>query len=358
MDQWYHSGIEGYCKAAAKLAGLPDDTSGWGNLGRDLFGDGRFDDPVKISKTWTLSRFRGQGRGNRPALFEKSWLSAQGVGNEAEAVATCVAGMLNPLNESVLYSMFRMNYLDFALGLRNDVLPAIADGFRTERYRAADIERFTQNIDDLLGALSPNDDAAFGRLALALVAALVYGPEHELARSREANVTSLASAEEALPGCGIEADADGGTVRITQLFSDDASYLGYSELFGSERAVLFGRGSDPGRYLEKCGDELRAELQGKELVVFPVAGSHRSTSNEHGAIVHAGSTWYYHDFSSNGTIIENSDTASSVHGTAVALGPGDRICMGFDEPAGNEELRYRLATTVLVSFAVNESSLG
>ena len=76
MARWYHSGIEGYCKSAAQLMGLPDDQSGWGNFGNDLFADGRFDDPVKTSKTWTLSRSRKSGRSNRPMLFEKSWLSA------------------------------------------------------------------------------------------------------------------------------------------------------------------------------------------------------------------------------------------------------------------------------------------
>lgn len=356
MIQWYHSGIEGYCKSAAQLMGLPDDQSGWGNFGNDLFGDGRFDDPVKASKTWTLSRFRKQGRSNRPMLFEKSWVGESGLDYEYPAVIACANAIADPDNDSMLFNMYKSNYLSFAMGFHDTVLPAIADGFRTERYHSSDIARFSQTLDVLLGELRPSRPKTLLNFARSLVAGLIYGPNHFLARISGGDATSLRT-QSGTTDSDSYGDVDETSIRITQLFSDNSAYMGYSELFDDGKVIFLGRNSDAKLFLEKCNPAFAEEVEGLEAVFYPISNAHRRTSNEHAAIARLGGTWYYHDFSTNGSFIDDGKSRNPVHGGMAIVNPGDRICLGLEDPSSSGEDRYRMATVVLVSFNIQETSL-
>lgn len=358
MEQWYHSGIEGYCKAAAKMMGLPNDASGWGNFGRDLFGDDRFDDPVKASRTWTLSRSRKQSRSNRPTLFEKSWLGRSGADCETAAVSACARSIADASGESMLHTLYQEGYLRFATGFSDEVLPAIADGFRTERYHSADILRFSQGIDELLGALRPSSPSTFTNFVTSLVAALIYGPGHPLARVYTGDSTILRVDDTIGTGdVGVDFDADESSLRITQLFNESAAYLGYSELFGDEKVIFLGRGSDEARYREKCNPQFAADISDRQPVFYPIANTHKRTSNEHGAIARLGDTWYYHDFSTNGSYVENGGAQYCVHGGIAAIQPGDRLHLGLPAPSESDEATYQLSTALLISFNVDEAAL-
>ena len=356
MTQWYHSGIEGYCKAAAQMMGLPDNNSGWGNFGSDLFADGRFDDPVKASKTWTLSRFRKQGRSNRPTLFEKSWLDASGNDVDIDAIHACARSICDARTDSALLNLYQANYLTFATGFRTTVIPAIEDGFRTERYHSASIARFTQGLDMLLGELNPSVPQTFRNFVIPLVAGLVYGPGHIVAQANTGSAT-FDSAEQELEKLFEGSDADTATIRLTQLFSDTFGFTGYSELFDEDTAVFLGRNAEIASYLEKCNSKFAEEIIGRNHIVFPIAGTHKNTSKEHGVIACIGNTWYFHDFSSNGSYVENAGGCREVHDSITALIPGDRICLGQTEPADNSAKTHHLSTMILASFNVNESVL-
>ena len=356
MDHWYHSGIEGYCKSAAQLAGMPDDASGWGNFGNDLFGDGRFDDPIKASKTWTLSRSRKQGRSNRPMLFEKSWLGVGGTDYELRAIAACVYNLSNNADKSMLYSVYQSDYLRFAAEFKNSVLVAIQDGFSTERYHSTDIARFSQNIDRLLGDLSPSDPRTFRNFATPLVAALIYGPAHVLACADQGEQT-VSHSPNSEPTEALDYNIDESSIRISQLFGDNSMFMGYSELFGDDKVVFLGRGSKLDQFLAKCNPEFVSEIAGKQPVFFPIAHSHKRTSNAHGAIARLGETWYYHDFSTNGSYIENNGIRNAVRDSIALLQPGDCIHLGSSLPVASNEITYHLSSVVLISFNVTESSL-
>lgn len=356
MTQWYHSGIEGYCKATARMMGLPDNNSGWGNFGRDLFADGRFDDPVKASKTWTLSRFRKQGRSNRPALFENSWLGKNGVEYDIDAIHACARSICSAETDSALGTLYQDNYLTFASGFRSTVLPAIEDGFHTERYHSADIARFSQGMDTLLGELNPSLPQTFRNFVVALVAGLVYGPTHVVAQSKtnSATLRGVDKIEKLLVDLP-EAETIG--IRLTLLLGDNATYTGYSETFDEHKAILFGRNADVEAYLQKCDPVFTKDIEDRELVVFPIANTHRSTSKEHGILAHIGDTWYFHDFSANGSCISNVGQHRSVSGGIAALVPGDILHLGQTEPSEDAEATYRLSTAVLVSFNLNDTVL-
>ena len=354
MQQWYRSGIEGYCKSAAHMMGLPDNNSGWGNFGRDLFADGRFDDPVKASKTWTLSRFRSQGPSNRPKLFEDSWLGEHGRDRELTAVHTCVHHMCIDEGESSLYELFQSSPETFPAGFHGIVLPAIAEGFSAERYHPSDIERFTQGIDKALGKLDPSLPQTFRNFAIPLVAGLIYGPDHAIARS-STNSATLRKGGGDEAGDSPLSSIDSETIVLTQLFSDDAGLVGHSSTFGSECAILLGRDSDAGSYLSACDGELGEAIAQRTPRLFPISHTHKSTSKAHGVIVRLEESWYYCDLSTNGTFIQNEHCPSAVHRGIATLTPGDRIYLGLSEPPTGDPVSFHLATTILVSFKVDEA---
>ena len=355
MQQWYRSGIEGYCKAAAQMMGLPDNNSGWGNFGRDLFADGRFDDPAKASKTWTLSRFRTQGRSNRPKLFEDSWLGKHGTDCDFEAIHACVHAMCSTTGDSALHDLYLGSPETFPIDFHRIVLPALADGFAAERYHPADIAQFSQSIDKALEKLDPSLPQTFRTFAIPLVAGVIYGPGHVMARSTANTATIHASRERAdgEPTCAVDYE----TIILTQIFEDDAGLVGNSIAYGDDRVILLGRSPDVARYVDACDDELSRVIERAEPVPFPVSHTHVSTSNAHGVIARIGGIWYFHDFSSNGSYVHNAHQPSAVHHGAVALAPGDRIYLGLTELPENDSSAYLEATTVLVSFKLDEANL-
>lgn len=356
MQQWYRSGIEGYCKAAAKAMGLPDNNSGWGNFGRDLFADGRFDDPAKASKTWSLSRFRAQGRSNRPNIFEESWLHEHGRGYELEAIHTCVHGMCGKESDSALYELYQSMPDAFASKFHDVVLPAIADGFVAERYHPSDIARFSQGIDKALRKLDPERRQTFRNFAIPLVAGIIYGPDHAVAQSGTNSATYRGAHDDQtdeLPAISV----DYSSIVLTQLFSEDAGLIGHSIPFGADRAVFLGRDSNLASYIEACDDAFASAIEGKEPILFPISHVHKSTSRAHGIIANIEGGWYYYDLSSNGSYIANPKQPSSVHSGFAALVPGDRIHLGVSEPPEGNPSDYLQATTVLVSFKVDEGGM-
>jgi len=357
VRQWYRSGLEGYCKAAAQAMGLPADNSGWGNFGRDLFPDGRFDDSAKASKTWVLSRYRAQGRSNRMKLFEQGWLGTHGQECEFEAIHACVHSLCAKENDSTLRELYLHAPDSFAGMFHDVVLPAIEEGFEAERYRPSDIACFAQGIDRALSELDSSLPQTFRSFAIPLVAGVIYGPDHAAARAGAETATLRAFGDADafdMPAAAI----DTSTIVLTQLFSGDAGVVGYSGAFDEGQAVLLGRGFDAVSYAGECGERLAADLEGKSPVQFPISHTHRSTSKAHGVIARISGSWYYHDLSTNGSYIENASQASTVHHGAVALAPGDRIYLGLSEPPEGDPSAFHLATAILVSFKLDETGLG
>lgn len=356
MQTWYRSGLEGYCKATAHMMGLPDNNSGWGNFGRDLFADGRFDDPAKASKTWSLSRFRAQGRSNRPKLFEESWLGKHGQSCELEAIHTCVHNLCGASSDSAIYELYQDSPDTFPAGFHNVVLKAISEGFLAERYHPSDIERFAQGIDKALGKLDPSLPQTFRNFAIPLVAGLIYGPAHAVAQSGTNSATlkkSRAHDAESLSPTIID-DA----IILTQIFSDDVGFVGHSSSFDSNCAILLGRDSNKADYLDKCDSEFTSAIEQNELLLFPISPTHKSTSKAHGIIARIGENWYFYDFSTNGTYIENQHEPSTVHHGIVALTPGDRIHLGLSELPADDLATHRSATSILVSFKLDETNFS
>ena len=353
MRQWYRSGLEGYCKACAQVMGLPDNNSGWGNFGRDIFCDGRFDDSAKASKTWVLSRFRAQGRSNRLKIFEESWLGKHGRDFELEAIHTCVHTMSARTGDSTLYELLQSAPDTFAKDFHNVVLPAIAEGFEAERYHPSDIACFLQGIDYALENIDVTLPQTFRNFAIPLVAGLIYGPDHAAARSGVNTVTVREKGDEssALP----QAAVDMSSIILTQLFCDDAGLIGYSGTYDKDHAIFLGRDLDFTNFANVCDGELASAIEQKKPIAFPLSHTHTSTSRAHGVIVRTGDNWYYYDLSTNGSYVENVHQPSSVHRGAVALAPGDRIYLGLGEPPANDAATYRLATAILVSFKLDES---
>lgn len=353
MQNWYRSGIEGYCKAAARMMELPDNNSGWGNFGRDLFADGRFDNSAQASKTWTLSRSRAQGRSNRPSIFEESWLGKHGQDCELDAVHACVHGMCGSLSDSALYELYRSSSDTFATNFHSMVLPAIAEGFAAERYHPSNIARFSQGIDRALGKLDYMLPQTFRNFAIPLVAGLIYGPDHPIARSHT-NSATFQPAGLSVTGCLPPEAIDYSTIVLTQLFSNNAGFVGHSISYDSDCAILLGRNSDFASFIDGCDDTFANALESKQPIAFPISHAHKSTSRAHGMIARIDEHWYFIDISSNGSYIENANEPSSVHRGIVALAPGDRIYLGLAEPPTSDSAAYLQASTVLVSFKVDE----
>lgn len=89
MSEWYHSGIEGYCKAAADLLGNRRDGDSVLGLCRDLFPDRVTG--TNLAHAWTLSSQRVGDRRCRQKVFETLWLNSIGVDvyrTEAEMLAS------------------------------------------------------------------------------------------------------------------------------------------------------------------------------------------------------------------------------------------------------------------------------
>ena len=368
MAEWYHSGIEGYCKAASALAGM-EGSGGWSAFGSDLFPN-RFTRADKATKTWTLSRYR-RGTGNRLVAFEGEWVpdSSEEIsiaGREESAVNTCVDAMIEsvsgePEQESPLAALLFVgpNY-DFANGFSEAVLPAIARGFQSEGYHSADITRFLRNIEELLGELRPEDRTAFREFARILVAALVYGPDDALVVSETIQIDTWHVKSR---GALWDPGSDGKVVEVSQAYSFDCSFTGYSESFDGGSAVFFGRSAIIGDYLnalnrleDELGVELRDDVAKREQVIFPIARTHRLVSNAHGLLLCQGSSWYFFDFSSNGTSIVNGshEDARFVQKSGAIVNPGDRICLGLTQIGVDDTTQFQQAATVVVSFRVNE----
>lgn len=90
MYDSFHSGIEGYCKMAAKMLDVPDKISGWLPFCKDILPDRT---KANITRVWTSSNERG-GRGCRLSTFEDNWL--QYPRDTYEYEAECLANHEQP----------------------------------------------------------------------------------------------------------------------------------------------------------------------------------------------------------------------------------------------------------------------
>lgn len=356
MDRWYHSGLEGYCKAAAVLARY-DENTGAAIFGCDLFSPDRFDKQDMRNRTWTLSRYR-RGRSNRPAVFEGTWLApdAARADRELQAIGACVDriaddGIGGP---SALKELVLDTTIDIVPALNESILPAIAAGFKTEGYSHASVATFCQVAEELLDKVDLTADSGLRPFARMLVAALIYGPQHPLALNRPYNATVLVTEDE-VDGYQDASAVAGDTIRLTQVYSDDGAYCGFSDEYTQGDVVFFGRSPHLRDYLERCDEpeyeEIKELLEGKNPIVFPVAAAHRKTSNVHGALARYGSGWYYYDLAStNGTMVEQAGRAISVAGLC-GIRAGARICLGGLAGDTDEDL-YHDAAVVLVSYCL------
>lgn len=366
MAEWYHSGIEAYCKSAAALAEMKG-SGGWSAFGSDLL-PSRFDRADKATKTWTLSRFR-RGSGNRLSVFEDEWLQKINTSTEYDvrenlAVKSCVNNLIastaqHDEAESPLAALlFREGNYRFATEFAESVVPAIASGFQTEGYHSSDITRFKQDIIELVGDLRAGDKEAFRAFGTSLTAALIYGPGHRLTMRNRPERTVWRNENESVLEWIPE---DNGNIVISQLFASGFSYIGYSEQFTQDNVIFFGRSGNLGDYIRACEEylpqtdkSLIQDITAKSKIVFPIARGHSLVSNAHGLLVHQGQNWYFLDYSSNGTSITSRGEERFVHLNGTAIEPGDRIRLGTD--CSDPQTCYQHAATVLVSFCVNDQA--
>lgn len=383
MKYYPHSGIEGYCKAATELLGEQPGMRSWGRFYADLFKDHGLKGSSTASRIWTLSRER-QGRRNRLMTFEETWLGTGRHGNalaeqaesrlrvtkggalsreerdtcrlaaiaecEKQAVEACVASILS--RDEAAEIRLLANEPRFAERFHVSVLPAIESGFLAERYRSSDVRLFTLVLDELLHA-NLLEAEQFGRFVKVLVAGLIYGPNHPLVLDRQWDKTVQYVPSNYAPGVSDE------TIRVSQLFDENMAYVGSSELCNSGQAVFFGRCVHLDRYLSKCAEkfrgdvELQLELESREKIIFPISDAHAQTGNVHGVLVYIGHSWYFYDLdSTNGTSVANQDETVSVQ-DAIVVCPGDRIRLGAPAQATDRTL-YWGASTVLISSCVDE----
>ncbi len=107
MSEWYHSGIEGYCKAAADLLGNRMDGDTVLGLCHDLFPDRVAG--TSLAHIWTASSQRLGDRKCRQRVFEMLWLNEVGVDTyrtEAEMFAKgeCPKGRFRTIVEESSYA--------------------------------------------------------------------------------------------------------------------------------------------------------------------------------------------------------------------------------------------------------------
>ncbi len=383
MNKWYKSGLEGYCKAAAELMGEPSNAEAWGRFCNDFLRDRDVTKPDIASRTWSMSRDR-QGKSNRLMKFEVAWLgyhaneyAKKSVSKsldenerlvlkrraiaecEAAAIRTCVDALIEDGGEIYALSTDPSITPSFAVRFHSSIVPAIERGFTSEGYSASDIRNYTYVLDELSNR-NLHDSSSLRDFCEALTAGLIYGPSHPIALNRPYESTDYFVADEA------RETVPDNYLRVTQLFSDDFSAVGYSEVYGKDDVVFFGRCTEVEEYLARCrllygsdnGDFIYA-LEIGNAKLFPVSGKHSYTGNTHGAIAYVGEGWFYYDLgSTNGTSCTAAQGMAAGNATMnvdglMRISGGERLRMGAPVDSAGEML-YRGATTVLVSFCVDE----
>ncbi|MDO4538458.1 MAG: FHA domain-containing protein [Coriobacteriales bacterium] len=411
MYDWCHSGLEGYCKAAATLLGEEASDDVVLRLCQDLLPDRS---AKNLTRAWTFSNVR-RGRDCRQSIFEKAWLDgrhgkvyaqeatdfvkgvlpAKGFATipqdseyalllqtarnltecediairrcEADAIEACVDGIVElSQDDDKSFAEERVAYIasivmldHFSELFFDEVVPAIERGFLSERYSSADARQFVMTLGSLMDGAhrsvmaEDSDFEEYRAFLRVLVAGLVYGPRHPLAIDREWDET-----DEYRPYHGTPV-AEGTTIRLTQVFDADAVYTGYSDLLRSSQLMFFGKSPRVEEYLRHCRElfcddqELLALLRTREATVFPMA-LHDAVSNMHGMLVCEGDVWRLYDLgSTNGTSIESADHASAVK-NLIEVRPGDRIRLGAPANADDANV-YWSAATILVSLNIDRT---
>lgn len=328
MSDWYHSGLEGYCKAGAEVLG------GEGNVLRlcqDILPDRTQE---SLSRTWKLSNER-KGRGNRMSLFEGWWLD-DGDSNgtiikayRAEALATMKgkvpAGGYSTIEPGSEYELYLQNATypqdkaycihlaesrceadavercvdniierssverdreAFIQGEQADgvayvtsivtmdgfierVIPAIAKGFICERYRSWDVEKFKEKIVPLAYLaqryLGDNDNDNVLDYYRKFLTVLVAGLVYGPNHPLVLEKPEPTPHYIAYPTEEVSA-LRGMGVRLTQVFDGWGCNTGYSELFDAGQVVFIGRSGDLGDYLQRCEDMLKDQPEMLEVL--------------------------------------------------------------------------------------------
>lgn len=371
MFEWCHSGIEGYCKAAAEMLG--DETkkksAQWLPFCNDIFKTRTDKD---ITSVWTMSHDRSTsgGRSNRQTVFEKQWLNGRYIKTyideaeeafrrswdyeglstiskesdyakvleacgtkeerrqkailkcEDDAICACIAYMLDTdengefVHEPAMPDLVSQG--DFPEKFYSSVMRAIERGFVSERYKPSEIQQFMTTLNDQLYSAadsmidSDNEYAGFRNFARSLIAGLVYGPDNIIALARPWDATHDYREVNYLPA------TQGEAIRVTQIFDNDLRQIGYSEVYRPSQVVFFGRCPEPDKYKEALSGilakdgGLSIDLDSKEQIVFPIAYTHVQTSNVHGMLVYENAAWRLYDFAStNGTSVESTETSQT-----------------------------------------------
>lgn len=350
----YYSGLEGLCRGLSQLSALDGAEPMLPSIfARDIFhGAERFDSAPNVSRTWRLVPRRRASQfvlawtadANRPqvkkalATYANRELCAL---YEQDALDRCVRAMVeggDPLEDGTEDPIVLRDLLELLpsplASLRDVVIPAIADGFATERYDHAGVNAFRRDFDQLLDGFVCLSKPALQVILARLLAAVVYGPTHRLALSA-ASFATMRPDDDPLP---IE-PATGTELLLVQVYDARTAQVGTSLGFTDECAMFVGRSSDPSRYLERL-DALEGEsamarhIRSKDPRIFRIPDDNCVVSNCHGVVFHNGSAWmYYHFDPVNGTVISSDGGCQPVDSLCV-LAPGDRIVLGADAPYG------------------------
>lgn len=404
----YHSGIEGYCKTAAKMLGNPASRDSWLPLCKEILSDRTKN---TLTRVWKLSNQR-HGRSCRLTLFEKCWLDVsyktyqeearslyeegevptQGYRTiksgstyqdmlqnafdkseldrmatqkcEADAIEACVDNLVrlaassdDTEDASPFVSLVLSD--NFAVGFYTQVMPAIEQGFYAERYSASDVRQFLDALNNLLEAAQfglraqQTDYEPLRRLAKSLFAALVYGPGHPMATDNSPDATSTYfefEGKQHMPGTSI---------RLTQVFSKDLLHTGMSVVCGESDVVFLGRSNDEDLFVRECGKAHGRNVQKvvakRSKVLFTIHDTHEAVSNQQGMLLCENGAWWYYDIDShNGTSIQSSESIVPVQSVIKVL-PGDLIRLGAPANTNADDLNvYNAAAVLRVTHHVDE----
>lgn len=365
MKAYYYSGLEGLCRSLSELSS-PDKEyrTSEAVFARDVFhGADRFDKDYNVSRTWRLVPKRRAGKfvlawvdPAREAAAKKALAACDRnacIPYEREALARCVEAMVGGAPEDAGEAPTALRDVLVALpspvaDLRNSVIPAVVDGFLTERYRPTTVRAFQRDMDQLLDRIVRLDEFGLRKLLARLVAAVVFGPGHRLALAADP-VATADPYDDAMP---IDA-MQGARILLTQVYDDRFALVGASFEIGREGALFIGRSSDAEAYrarlrsCEGCGSvvEVVARLDAE---IARIADDNAAVSNTHGVVFYNGVAWMYCDLeSSNGSVLSNDDGDLLADPLRV-LAPGDRLVLGTRAPR-YDATDYCPAATLVVS---------
>lgn len=347
MKDYYYSGIEGLCRSIARLsspdpAGRVQEAA----VARDIFHDAvRFDKAYNVSRTWHLTPLR------RASQFVQAWVEPAGRSAtranrdlyDRTALAICVEAMVkpDPADPDAPTSIRDvLAQLPSPLAsLRDEVVPAMVDGFATERYPSSVLVAFERDMDQLLDRFVRLDDYVLRKVLARVVGAAVFGPMSPLALSDESVGTGT---PDDLDGLGFVEPAEGDRVQLTQVYDRRLGRVGTSLGVTRDRVLFVGRSSKlddyRGRFVQALGDEEAAGFNDalEAAEVFRVPDDNKSVSNVHGAVFHNGAAWTYLDLGSSfGSVVVGERGAAPVSPLCV-LAAGDWLVLGTNGTVGGE----------------------